>query len=286
MANTFQIKRGLEANRTSFIPKNGELIYTTDTKKLYVGDGTTPGGIAIGKDLNLEDLLDIPTPVNGDILQRKSDGSGYEWVPMPNSGTTLPPPVQDSVLYSADGVTTTWSNAFDFGSITTSSASLIPAMTSNTTPSGVVTASSYRNVTYEPWRAFNGDTTLFWWAGGTAGNPWIQYDFQTNKMVTKYELAKTNIKTWELQGWNGASWTTVDSVSLPNDCSVSTSPNYTASLVPKSYTVANPGYYSMYRLQVVGSRVWDENPGGGWWDHTYDTSIDEAYCGFIQMYGF
>jgi hypothetical protein len=43
-----QIRRGLEADRTTFIPAQGELLYSTDDKKLYIGDGSTPGGNAVG----------------------------------------------------------------------------------------------------------------------------------------------------------------------------------------------------------------------------------------------
>jgi hypothetical protein len=40
-----QLRRGLDgAARTAFIPGVGEIIYTTDTKKVYVGDGQTAGG--------------------------------------------------------------------------------------------------------------------------------------------------------------------------------------------------------------------------------------------------
>ena len=39
-----KLRRGTEANRTDITPAVGELIYTTDQKKIYVGDGTTPGG--------------------------------------------------------------------------------------------------------------------------------------------------------------------------------------------------------------------------------------------------
>lgn len=42
-----QLRRGLEANRLSIVPKLGEPLFTTDTKKLYVGDGVTPGGIEV-----------------------------------------------------------------------------------------------------------------------------------------------------------------------------------------------------------------------------------------------
>ena len=42
-----KLRRGTEANRTSITPSEGELIYITDTKKLYSGDGTTAGGILV-----------------------------------------------------------------------------------------------------------------------------------------------------------------------------------------------------------------------------------------------
>ncbi len=42
-----QIRRGTDAERGLIVPAAGELIYTTDTKKLYVGDGTTSGGIEV-----------------------------------------------------------------------------------------------------------------------------------------------------------------------------------------------------------------------------------------------
>lgn len=41
-----QIRRGTNAERLTITPSAGELLYTTDTKKLYVGDGSTVGGVA------------------------------------------------------------------------------------------------------------------------------------------------------------------------------------------------------------------------------------------------
>jgi hypothetical protein len=38
------LRRGLEADRLNFTPAEGELIYVTDTKLVYIGDGVTPGG--------------------------------------------------------------------------------------------------------------------------------------------------------------------------------------------------------------------------------------------------
>lgn len=44
MSNTIRFKRGLESARTGVTPLEGEFLYTTDEKKLYVGDGSTAGG--------------------------------------------------------------------------------------------------------------------------------------------------------------------------------------------------------------------------------------------------
>jgi len=41
---SLKIRRGTNAERLTITPVEGELIYTTDTKNLYIGDGTTAGG--------------------------------------------------------------------------------------------------------------------------------------------------------------------------------------------------------------------------------------------------
>jgi len=57
-----QIKRGLEASRLAITPAIGELIWTTDGQKLYVGDGITAGGI------------DITTSTLGDYILASEKG--------------------------------------------------------------------------------------------------------------------------------------------------------------------------------------------------------------------
>ena len=42
-----QIRRGTAAQLANITPSAGELIYTTDTKVVVVGDGSTAGGISI-----------------------------------------------------------------------------------------------------------------------------------------------------------------------------------------------------------------------------------------------
>ena len=43
-----KLRRGTNAGRTAITPAEGEPIFTTDTKQLYIGDGTTAGGVVIG----------------------------------------------------------------------------------------------------------------------------------------------------------------------------------------------------------------------------------------------
>lgn len=58
-----RLRRGTNAERQTITPLQGELIYTTDTKKLYVGDGSTLGGVLIGAT-----VLDDTAPLLGGDL--------------------------------------------------------------------------------------------------------------------------------------------------------------------------------------------------------------------------
>ena len=53
-----QIRRGPTADRMSYTPVVGELVWDTSTNSLYIGNGTTAGGLPAGT-LNTEDVQDI-----------------------------------------------------------------------------------------------------------------------------------------------------------------------------------------------------------------------------------
>jgi hypothetical protein len=71
------VRRGTDADRQNVVLAEGELGYTTDTKRLFVGDGSTPGGIAIGGGIqssgggrfigSVADVTTLNTAVFGDI---------------------------------------------------------------------------------------------------------------------------------------------------------------------------------------------------------------------------
>lgn len=80
-----RIRRGTNAERLTIIPLEGELVYTTDTKRIFIGDGTTSGGVdvsatpggPIGSDLilngyNLTGTGDID--INGSVTATAFNG--------------------------------------------------------------------------------------------------------------------------------------------------------------------------------------------------------------------
>ena len=82
-----RLRRGTDAERLLIVPAAGELIYTTDTKKVYVGDGATEGGLPIDTGaLSINELTDVNTtqgdstqPANGEALVW--DSNNQEWRP-------------------------------------------------------------------------------------------------------------------------------------------------------------------------------------------------------------
>ena len=60
-----RLRRGTNADRLTITPEAGEIIYTTDTKKLFVGDGSTVGGNLVS---GVNDIIDDATPqLGGDL---------------------------------------------------------------------------------------------------------------------------------------------------------------------------------------------------------------------------
>lgn len=79
-----QIRRGTNAQRTGITPVVGELLYTTDTKRLFVGDGTTAGGNAV---VAQTDIVNDTTPQLGGDL----DVNGYKITSASNTNVIIEP---------------------------------------------------------------------------------------------------------------------------------------------------------------------------------------------------
>jgi hypothetical protein len=62
---SLKLRRGTNSQRLTITPELGELLYTTDTKQLYAGDGTTPGGTLVSYNGSLEGELGGNLILNG-----------------------------------------------------------------------------------------------------------------------------------------------------------------------------------------------------------------------------
>lgn len=146
-----------------------------------------------------------------------------------------------------------------FKLFTTGNPNLIPVMTSNTTPSGIASASSiFYDPLYAPWKAFDGnneiDTTSRWISSVDSEMPqWISYKFDAPVIARNYYILpeigyceERAPKDFILQGSNnGTSWTNLDTRS-----------NITLSLYNAaglSFSVNNPGSYTYYRLYITAT---------------------------------
>lgn len=92
----------------------------------------------------------------------------------------------------------------------------IPAMTSNTAPSGIASAVSSYNTA--PYSAFNRvQETSGWTTYTNLTECWIQYQFPMPKLIRRYSIkscgyAARTPKDWTIQGSNdGAAWVNLDS---------------------------------------------------------------------------
>lgn len=100
---------------------------------------------------------------------------------------------------------------------------MVPNMTSNTTPSGIVTASLSETGTYAAFNAFGGDFNTEWRPGGAA---WIAYEFTSAKAVDQYNVQgyDGSALSWTFEGWNGSSWVVLHTISATISSSGYTSP--------------------------------------------------------------
>jgi len=138
---------------------------------------------------------------------------------------------------------------------------IIPAMTSDTAPSGVATSSGDYNSTYANWKVFDrlnpaGATDHVWFGGAdsiAATTGWLQYQFPAARIVTQYAVTSLNNattyapKTWTFKGSNnGTTWVTLDTRADITDWA-------TGGPVRKVLPFANATAYLYYRLDITAS---------------------------------
>jgi hypothetical protein len=72
-----QIRRGTDSQRQGITPAEGELIYTTDTDKLYIGDGSTAGGIEVSGGVDSAAISAIISASSIDAAQLDGQNPSY-----------------------------------------------------------------------------------------------------------------------------------------------------------------------------------------------------------------
>ena len=83
---------------------------------------------------------------------------------------------------------------------------MVPNMTSNTLPSGIVDQSSFL-VGFEGWKAFGSGEWRFNLDG------WVSYEFTSPKAVNQYYFqGDTSKSAWNFEAWNGSNWIVLHSV--------------------------------------------------------------------------
>lgn len=126
----------------------------------------------------------------------------------------------------------------------------IPTMTSNTAPSGVVSASSVF-VSGNEYLGFS-DSSSDWRTNTYQLAAWLRYDFPKKTTITKYSIApfvgtgapSCNPKDWTFEGSNdGTSWTILDTQTNQTGWSTSV-----ANI--REYSFTNNTAYEKYRLNV------------------------------------
>lgn len=128
---------------------------------------------------------------------------------------------------------------------------IIPTMTSNTTPSGIVTASSIFRETWDGWRAFDKNKDTYWATASGILTGSLIYDFGSPKRISGYSLTNVDLnnnvppKDWTFDGWDEekGEWISLDSKTDFN--------LWTNNLTKFNFLLQKSETYSKFRLNIT-----------------------------------
>ncbi|MGB8451833.1 MAG: Ig-like domain-containing protein [Anaerocolumna sp.] len=134
---------------------------------------------------------------------------------------------------------------------------VIPAMISDTAPSGVASASSIYNSSYIAFKAFDHDTSnVFnsWITKSGIKSGWLEYDFEDARCITKYTITSRNSSSflvdsprdWSFEAWDEElqEWVVLDT---QNNIT------YWERLVKKEFTFTNTSFFNKYRINITAN---------------------------------
>ena len=153
-------------------------------------------------------------------------------------------------LVASNNFTVTIDQNINVDSLTNTAQSLVdsvPNMTSPTSPSGIVTASSEQGGN-PAWRAFDGSSSLgLSWYSTSSLPQWIAYEFVSPIPIDRYQLILRgdgyDPKDWTFEAWDGSTWIILDTVV-----------NRTSGGTYLSPVLNNTTAYIQYRVNVTNHR--------------------------------
>ncbi|WFR55335.1 hypothetical protein QA584_17190 [Anaerocolumna sp. AGMB13025] len=153
-----------------------------------------------------------------------------------------------------------FSNTKSFAEVIQYTDNVIPAMTSNTLPSGKASASSIyssNGTTYPAYLAFDHDSSTVSSAWASALNTpygWLEYDFPEYKCIAKYSLVSRNPvssikelpKNWTFEAYNEelSKWIVLDTQSNITNWALGET---------KEFTFQNTTLYKKYRINITAN---------------------------------
>ena len=155
-------------------------------------------------------------------------------------------------------------------------AALVPTMTSDTSPQGIVTYSGTFSEDYPGFQAFDGTNSL-WLSNQNVDSVWLAYEWgaAVSKTVASYDITFTNgsldergPRDWQLQGWNGSDWVVLDSETGHDDWAITSSRSFDADVL---------GAFVQHRLLFLNDNF--EPP-------TYPDPIHLISVGRVQFHGY
>ena len=117
-----KLRRGTDSQRQSVILEQGELGYTTDTKRVWVGDGVLSGGNIVGniahQPLDVVNKTGLTTAVRGDIVSEKGllyQLSGTDYAQVSSWGFIGTRVDNDTIQYNANNQLVVKSLSAEYG---------------------------------------------------------------------------------------------------------------------------------------------------------------------------
>lgn len=199
------VRRGMDVDRKNIVLSEGELGYTTDTKRLYVGDGQTKGGIVIGGNKFLGSVPSVTTlflATSGDLAYSTSTNKLYTYKSGDYSDINNWSEVGGTYVSQNNSININATNGIAVGTISANNISSDiagPSLTLSTanrlTLSSQIAVdtikglnSSYINL---PGALRVNSVSYQWPAGGISNNSYLQSDIAGNLTWTSYINTET-----------------------------------------------------------------------------------------------